>query len=181
MQKGSLLIFLLMSAHACIAQFNVEMGIPSIHEGINSNFTIIGAYTKVGYQNQKLGYAIFYSSKSTLNKIYDKKTIGTTIDYELKIKKDHWISIKPGIMGVITRDKHQIAIFNNHVYALGPYMGLELKMNKNISLSSHSAIMYGIQEYPYSWGRRKVFHFPIFISLGVNYKFKSIKMKSNDI
>ena len=158
-----------MSAQACIAQFNIEMGIPSIREGISSNFTIIGTYARVGYQNQRIGYSILFSRASILNDFINKKSIGLTADYEIKLKKNNQLIIKPGLMTMFTKNKFNDPLFNNNVYAIGPKVSIQLELRKRISFISHSSLMYGIQKQKINQLNNTVYHFPIIAPIGINY------------
>ena len=159
-------------AHMCVAQFSLEIGVPSMLDGFNYNFTIVGAYTKIGYRHNKFDYSILGSTASvTNNNAGNEKSLGVTAEYVFAFKKRDWIKIKPGLMVMYTRSKKDRRILNNKTYAIGPSIGVEIKVFKGLSLNSQSAPLYGFRDYDTFQSRNGwASHFPILFSLGLRYE-----------
>ena len=171
MLRGSLIILIIHFAHVCVAQFSVEIGVPSMHNVINSNFSFAGAYTKIGYEQKKFDYSILGSTASITNNVVNEKSLGATAEYLMMFEKYDWIKIKPGLMVMYTRSIKDNRFRNNNMYTLGPSIGAEIKVYKGLCFNTQSALMYGYRDYDNlqiqreNWG----YHFPILLSLGAKY------------
>lgn len=84
MLRGSLIVVLMQFAHMCVAQFSLEIGVRSMLDGFNTNFTIVGADTKIGYRQNKFDYSILGSTASVINNaVGNVKSLGATAEYVL--------------------------------------------------------------------------------------------------
>ncbi len=67
-----------------VVQFSLEIGVPSMLDGFNTNFTIIGTYTKIGYRQNEFDYSILGSTASVTNNVVGNvKSLGATAEYVL--------------------------------------------------------------------------------------------------
>jgi nucleoside-specific outer membrane channel protein Tsx len=69
-----------------------------------------------------------------------------------------------------TRPIKDNGVLNNNTYAIGPSIGVEIKVFNGLSLNSQSAPLYGFRDYDTFQSRDGwVTHFPILFSLGLKY------------